>query len=83
MFARRRASRALGGGPDSAPEKSRHVAAVHISSRAKNAMKISLQTRRQRGAALLIVMIVLAMLATLAAKNRRSLSHLNEELQRI
>ena len=46
-------------------------------------MKISLQTRRQRGAALLIVMIVLAMLATLAAKNRRSLSNLNEELQRI
>ena len=46
-------------------------------------MKISLQTRRQRGAALLIVMIVLAMLATLAAKNRRALSNLNEELQRI
>ena len=46
-------------------------------------MKISLQTRRQRGAALLIVMIVLAMLAMLAAKNRRSLSNLNEELQRI
>ena len=46
-------------------------------------MKISLQTRHQRGAALLIVMIVLAMLATLAAKNRRLLSHLNEELQRI
>jgi len=43
----------------------------------------SLQTRRQRGAALLIVMIVLAMLATLAAKNRRALSNLNEELQRI
>ena len=32
---------------------------------------------------MLIVMIVLAMLATLAAKNRHALSNLNEELQRI